>query len=82
MAALILGVWLTGCMKEGAPNEAVEKAFVNRFGDVKSVKWTHNSDFSYAHFEQDNKTVVAVFGNDGIYMVTDLAKPLSTSASK
>ncbi|GAB4030244.1 RNA-binding protein [Spirosoma gilvum] len=75
-AVITLSTFLLACSPNGAKNETVEKAFAKKFGQVDSVKWNHNSDYSYAHFVQDGKSVVAVFGNDGQYIETDLAKPL------
>lgn len=72
---LALGGFLIACAATKEPNETVEKAFVKKFGQVDSVKWTRNADYSYAHFVFDGKPVVAVFGNDGQYIETDRAKP-------
>lgn len=74
--ALLLVASMASCMSSGAPNDTVTEAFKHKFGEVKSVKWTHNEDFSYAHFEQNHQQVVAVFGNDGQYMATEPAKPI------
>ncbi|WP_338875899.1 hypothetical protein WBJ53_09735 [Spirosoma sp. SC4-14] len=76
-AVLFLSMWFMACSSTTAPNETVEKAFTKKFGNVESVKWTHNADYSYAHFTQDGKAVVAVFGNDGQYIETDAAKPVN-----
>lgn len=73
---LAFGLWLSGCVSDTPPNATVQKAFEKKFGDVNAVKWTHNADYSYAHFDQNGQSVVAVFGNDGQYMETDAAKPL------
>ncbi|CCH53832.1 hypothetical protein BN8_02961 [Fibrisoma limi BUZ 3] len=75
-ATLLLGLWLTGCMSGGAPNDTVKRAFTTKFGQVASVSWSHNSDYSYAHFTQGGKPVVAVFGNDGLFIATEPAKPI------
>lgn len=75
-AALVMGIWLAGCLSTGEPNDTVKQAFKAKFGEVASVNWTHNSDYSYAHFTQRGRAVVAVFGNDGKYIETDAAQPI------
>lgn len=76
-AILTLGMWFMACATATPPNETVEKAFVKKFGKVEPVKWTHNADYAYAHFTQEGKSVVAVFGNDGQFIAIDPAKPLN-----
>lgn len=72
---LLLGTWLMSCQSNGVSNQTVEKAFKASFGDVDSVRWTHNVDYSYAHFTQKGHPVIAVFGNDGQFIETEPAKP-------
>ncbi|GAB3997392.1 hypothetical protein GCM10028807_42490 [Spirosoma daeguense] len=74
--ALVLGIWLTSCQYDGKPSETVLKAFEHKFGKVEQIKWSHNVDYTYAHFKQHGIPVVAVFGNDGQYVATDDAKPI------
>lgn len=74
--ALLLGSWLLGCQSDGAENATVQQAFTAHFGPVKPVRWTHNADYSYAHFTQKGNSVVAVFGNDGQLIDTEPAKPI------
>lgn len=70
-----LGVWLAACQTGGVANKSVQDAFAHKFTQAKDVKWSHNTDYSYAHFDQNGKSVVAVFGNDGQYVATDVATP-------
>lgn len=73
--AFMLGIWLLSCQSSGVSNQTVEKAFKTHFGRVDSVRWTHNVDYSYAHFKQNGRMVIAVFGNDGQFIETEAAKP-------
>ncbi|MFD2569697.1 hypothetical protein ACFSUS_03575 [Spirosoma soli] len=77
VASLLVSCWFVSCMSSGLPNETVQKAFNHRFGKVESVSWTHNNDYSFAHFKQHGKPVVAVFGNDGQIIDTESATPIN-----
>ncbi|WP_420148683.1 hypothetical protein [Spirosoma sp.] len=77
LASIILACWLMSCSSGSKPNSTVEAAFTNKFGKVEQVAWSSNVDYSYAHFTQHGKPVVAVFGNDGQFIATDPAKPIN-----
>lgn len=73
---LLISYTLLACQSTGQPNQDVRHAFTQKFGKVPSVSWTHNSDYSFAHFKQHGHLVVAVFGNDGQWIDTEPAQPI------
>ncbi|QIP13251.1 hypothetical protein G8759_11740 [Spirosoma aureum] len=76
VVSLLIGGWLVSCSSADKPNATVEQAFVKKFGNVSAINWTENADYSFAHFTQHGKPVVAVFGNDGQLIATEPARPI------
>ncbi|GAB3888053.1 hypothetical protein [Spirosoma agri] len=73
---ILIGGWFISCSSANKPSPTVEKAFIEKFGSTAEINWTENSDYTFAHFTQHGKPVVAVFGNDGHLVATESAKPI------